>query len=107
MNFQPFHANAATIKIAASTASTNMAINNNGAAPQALVSNLAAAWAFVTFGSSTVQATFPTTDTAQAGYLVPPNTALAVTPATNSTYMAAALSSGTGSVFATPGEGMT
>lgn len=107
MNTQPFHANAATIKIAASTASTNQAISSNGAAPQALVSNLSTAWAFVTFGSSTVTATFPTTDTAQLGYMIPPNTALAVTPATNSTYMAASLSSGTGNVFSTPGEGMT
>lgn len=100
-----FHACGATIKISASTASTNMALDSDGAAPQVMVSNFSVGWAHVVFGGSTVTSTFPTTANAAAGYIVAPNSQLIVTPGTDTTYMGVSLSSGTGIVYATPGLG--
>lgn len=102
---KPFHASGNTIKMAASTASTNMAITSNGAAPQVMVSNTSTAWANVVFGSSTVTSTMATTAASGPGYMVGPGVTDILTPGTAATYMAAELVSGTGSIFATPGEG--
>ncbi len=98
-----FHANANTVKIAVSTGSTNKAMALDGASPHAMVSNFSSGWAAVAFGSSTITATVPTTGASAASYMVPPGVSVFLRPGKASTYIAAALSSGTGVVFATPG----
>jgi len=99
-----FHASGDTIKIAASTASTNMALGITGATPQVSISNASASWASVVFGDVTATSTFPTTAAAAPGYMIAPGVERVVTPG-GATYMAVSLSSGTGSIYATPGEG--
>lgn len=104
MNFYKFHASGNSIKMAASTASTNMAITINGAAPQCMIGNSSTSWANVVFGSSTVTSTFPTTADSAPGYMVAPGDSVVVTPGA-ATYMGASLLSGSGAIYATPGEG--
>lgn len=99
-----FHASGDTIKIAASTASTNMILGVTGGTPQVSIGNASTAWANVVFGSSTVTSTFPTTANAAPGYMIAPGVERVVTPGA-ATYMGVSLASGTGLIYATPGEG--
>lgn len=98
-----FHASGNCIKIAASTASTNMALAVTGATPQVQITNTSTSVACVTFGTATVTSSMPTTDIPAPGFMVPAGTIAVVTPGLAS-YMAVALLSGTGAVFATAGS---
>lgn len=103
MSRQAFHAVSNTIKIAASTASTNMALAVTGASPQVQISNVTTAYACCTFGGATVTTTMPTTADSAPGYMIPNGESRVVTPGL-ATYMAVSLVSGTGSIFATAGS---
>ena len=98
-----FHADGNTIKIAASTASTNMALTVNAAKPQVMITNTTTSVACVAFGTVSVTSTMPTTDIPAPGYLIANGTQAVVTPGL-ATYMSVALLSGTGAVYATAGS---
>lgn len=98
-----FHGSTNTIKIAASTASTNMALSVTGAQPQVQIGNATTGWANVVFGSSNVTSTMPTTSAGAPGYMVAPGDSVIVTPGL-ATYIGVSLNTGTGAIYATAGS---
>lgn len=106
-NDKAFHASAETIALTVSTASSassRTAITVNGSAPQVMAGNNSTDWAAVSFGSSTVEASAPTTTTSQSVYMLAPGETTIIHPGA-ATYAAAVTVSGTGSVYLAPGAG--
>ena len=103
---KPFHAGGDTALFNLTTASTVRALALDGAEPQVMVTNFSAAPAFLLFSSSTAaSATMPTTAAAAPGYIIGPNQTRVITPGTAVAAVAGLCSSGTASVYITPGEG--
>lgn len=93
-----------TVKISASTASTNKAFSSDGRNPHVMVGNHSDSWCNVVFGAdASLASTYPTTATAAPGFMIPPQFTMIVTPGTVTSYMAVSLSSGTGVIYGTAG----
>jgi len=107
-NDKAFHASGNTIALTASTASSassRTAISVDGSSPQVMIANDSTSWAAVSFGSSTVEASLPTTTTPYAGYMAAPGINTFAHPG-KATYVAAVVGAGaTGTVYVTPGAG--
>lgn len=101
----PFHASSNTVAVAASTSgSTSYAIDVDGSAPQVMATNTSTVTAFLTFGTSTVTASLPTTAADAAGYAIQPSGSVVITPG-KATYAAGIYGTGTGTIYLTPGTG--
>jgi hypothetical protein len=101
----PFHASGNTVAVVASTSgSTNYAIGVDGSSPQVMVTNSSTVPGFLSFGSSTVAASLPTTAADAAGYAIPPSGSVVITPG-KATYAAGVYASGSATMFLTPGTG--
>lgn len=104
MSRKSFHANAACVAIAATTASTNKANSyTGGSTPQFRVTNSSTAIAFVAFGSSTVTATVPVSTANQSGYILEGNRSEIFSPGTSATYVAAVTPTTAATIYFEPG----
>ncbi|PRZ51235.1 hypothetical protein BX589_12076 [Paraburkholderia fungorum] len=113
----PFRATGKGQAIAATTASQKVTIALGEVLEGALVANLSAAWAWISFGQSgAATAAFPVVGTPSPGVPLAPNSAMTVRPpnaapdwsAQDGVYdtVAVVLQSGTGTVLITPGIGL-
>lgn len=107
MSQLPFHANGQTVTVSATTdGSTIYAIAVDGSKPQLRITNCSSECAFVTLGSSTVAAVWPTTAADVTGYPIGPNATEIITPGKVS-YAAAVYESTSNTLFMVAGTGGT
>lgn len=103
----PFWAAGLSSQVAASGSSARviLSVATSSAAPQVQVNNTTTAIAFVVCADVSVVAAVGTAGTATSSYVVAPGSVIVMTPQSGSTYCAAILSTGSGSVYFTPGAG--
>jgi hypothetical protein len=105
MSRKSFHANNTCFAVAASTTASARAANTSTGfgTPEFRVTNSSSQLAFVTFGTSTVTATFPTTATPSSGYVIGGNETQLVRPGKTATYAAAIMQTSSGTIYFEPG----
>ena len=92
----------ASVTVAASTTASTGTLPGNGYPKNIQISNTTTSWAYVNFGNSTSLAAA----TVATGYPVPPGAAYVVTISTEVNTVSVILSTGTGNVIFTRGEGV-
>ncbi len=105
----PFQILSNTLPISASgsSASAAFSVSTTSTWMQVQVYNSASTTAFVAFGGSGVTASVGTPGTQNGSYPVAPGAVIVVTvPSSTTTYAAAILASGSGTVYFTPGFGI-
>lgn len=105
----PYWAAGKTSALAATGASGNIALSvtTSAAASQIQIFNSGTTIAFVKFClTSTCAASVGSAGTSTSDYPVAPGAVVVVSPPAGSTYVAAILSSGTGTIYFTPGFGV-
>lgn len=100
-DYSAFYPVGDAVTVAGSTTSANKEFAPSGTPPfrTVRVANTTTGWAYVKFGGSSVAATVA------AGQPIPPSEAVVFRVDSLSTYGAAILSTGTGNVIFTPGDG--